>query len=544
MKAFSFIFIAFGLVAAVLAFANSETDIVFPIAELNNCANEQECKAYCDDSAHITECVAFAQAHNLISSEEADKARRFADLGAIGPGGCTGQNECEAYCENVSHIEECVAFAEEHDLLSPEELQEARQIAQAISQGVQLPGGCQSEAACEAYCEDFSHMNECLEFAQAAGFMSPEELREARQVAKAIEAGVLPPGGCRGGDECEAYCSELSHANECLDFAVAAGFIPPEEQKEARRMMSLMARGEMPGGCRNREECEAYCEDSSHVDECTTFFVKAGFMTPEEADLFRKTGGKGPGGCEREECETFCNNPDNQQVCFEFAKEHGLISREGLENIEQGVARFKEGIASAPSEVAACLNEKVGEDILVRIEAGTFTPTPELGEHMRSCFEEFTPPPFQEGEFQSGFEGEQPPAGFHPEDFQGLSSEEIERIIREREKEARERFEQGEFPQGGPPPDFEEFRPEGFERFVPDNIQEIIQRERERVTEQFTPEGISREFIPEELEQFVPEEFLLEPHKENLQLPKERELTGSLLDAFGPLLQSLLAPIL
>ena len=354
---FSLLFlIGFGLLLSWGALALTKDDIVFPVAELGNCQDEQSCRAYCDDPANITQCVAFAEQYSLLSERELEKAKKFQSIGAVGPGGCTSERACETYCSEITRIEECLAFAEQNGFMEEDELNEAKKIAQALRQGAQLPGGCTGKDACEEYCSDSSHMKECVEFAEKAGFMSSEELREAKQVLKALDAGVAFPGDCKGKNECEAYCEDPNHMEECVNFGIAAGFIPPEEAEQVRRMIPLMREGKMPGDCqKGKEACEAYCSQDEHVEECTTFFVEAGFMTSEEAQMFKKTGGKGPGNCKgREECESFCNNPKNQEACFEFGKEHGLISEEDLQNIEQGTAQFKEGFSQAPPEVSPC----------------------------------------------------------------------------------------------------------------------------------------------------------------------------------------------
>ncbi len=379
------------LIGTWSVFAKSKADIAYPVRQLGNCANEQECRTYCDDLRHIGDCLAFAQEHNLLSAEEFAQAKRFVQLGVeSGPGGCTSEASCHAYCEDVSHITECLAFAEQYGVMEEEELAEARRVAEALGQGAKLPGGCRNKEQCEAYCEDPSHINECLAFAGAAGFMTAEELEEARRIAP------------------------------------------------------FMARGEMPGGCRSKQQCETYCSDENNIEECAAFFEKAGFITPEEAEMFRKTGGKGPGACQgREECEAFCNDPANQSACFEFAKEHDLISEEELRNIEEGVGRFKEGFQNAPPEVAQCLRERIGEEVLAKIEAGTFLPNPQLGEHMRGCFEQFMPASQQGGpmpdEGFGGGEGMVPPEaagcverilGDMPQ-LQGPPSPELEQRIRQ-----------------------------------------------------------------------------------------------------------------
>lgn len=479
--------VAVGVLVAYTVLATSKDDIVFPIAELQNCQDEQECKAYCDDPSHLNECLAFAEQHNLFSEREIEKARKFQEIGAVGPGGCTSEFECENYCENISNIDECLAFAEEHGFMEEHELDEARKIQQALAGGAQLPGGCTSRESCEAYCEDLNNMRECIAFAEEAGFMSPEELREVQQVLKALDAGVPFPGDCRGEDECEIYCEDPNHIEECVEFGIAAGFIPPEEAEEIRRILPLMKEGKMPGGCREREECEAYCSDDAHVEECTIFFVDAGFMSQEEARMFRETGGRGPGGCSgREECEAFCNDPSNQEACFEFGRDHGFISEEEFHSIEQGSKQFEVGFATAPPEVEQCLKEKLSEDVLLKIEAGTFLPTPELGEHMRGCFEDFFPGP-EGGEFgpPPGFEGGE--GEFFPSDFN------------------RER---GEFI----PEEFRDFLPEGAENLLPHEIEELIRQEQfQRQFEEQDHDGFldqfQREFVPQEGFDGVPSDF-------------------------------------
>ena len=37
-----------------------------------------------------------------------------------------------------------------------------------------------------------------------------------------------------------------------------------------------------PGGCRGEEECRAYCSDTSHFDECAAFAVNEGFLNQKK----------------------------------------------------------------------------------------------------------------------------------------------------------------------------------------------------------------------------------------------------------------------
>lgn len=314
---------------AFVALATSEADITFPVAELGNCTNKQECKTYCNAPEHIQACVAFAKQHNLLNKKEIERGEKFAKVAAkAGPGGCRGHEACQTYCENIDHIEECVAFGEANGLIPAEELQEAKKVAQAIKRGAKRPAGCSSKQACEAYCSQEGHFEECITFAREAGFVSEEEYQMAKKT-----------------------------------------------------------QGKGPGDCRGKEQCEAYCHDESHFQECVEFGRKHGFVSEKEAEIALKTGGKGPGGCRQDECKTYCENPAHQEECIRFAKEHGLISEEELKHMEEGKRKFQEALSQAPPEVQACIREVAGPDLQERIQNGAIQPGPEIGERIRECFE-------------------------------------------------------------------------------------------------------------------------------------------------------------
>ncbi|MEK7086858.1 MAG: hypothetical protein AAB935_01220 [Patescibacteria group bacterium] len=332
----SSLFVSFYLIASAI----SADDIQYPVAELGDCTNEENCKAFCDRPENMQPCVAFAEKHDLISQDEAERAKKFIDSGGKGPGGCTGQEACESYCNDVSKINECVNYAEENGLMSPKELAEAKKVQAALARGAKLPGGCRGKNDCDNYCNNPDNMEECITFAKEAGFMEGKELEEAEKVLIAVKKGAKPPA-CRGKEECDVYCGEENHFEECMVFAEAAGF-----------------------------------------------------MTAEEAQMARKTGGKGPGDCRgKEECEGFCNDPANGEVCFNFAKEHGLISGDELRQMEEGKQQTMEAMGQAPPEVAECLNSALGSEMIEKIKTGTIMPNRQIGEKMEQCFQKMGPPP-------------------------------------------------------------------------------------------------------------------------------------------------------
>ena len=188
-----------------------------------------------------------------------------------------------------------------------------------------------------------------------------------------------------------------------MTFAMEAGFMSEQEQADAQKMLVALKKGAKPPNCRGKDECDIYCQQEEHFEECLSFAEAAGFMSAEDAAMARKTGGKGPGDCkDKEECEAFCNSPDNQETCFNFAKEHGLIAEEDLKRMEEGTRQFKQSLEQAPPEVLDCLNAQLGNGMLEKLRTGAVMPPREIGESMRSCYEKMGPPPGQGGPGEGG----------------------------------------------------------------------------------------------------------------------------------------------
>lgn len=364
-----------------------KSDVVYPVKELGNCRNEEECRSFCDVKDNIIPCVNFAEKQGLMTKEDAAYAKKFAQIGS-GPGGCKNQKDCESYCDNVQNIDSCLSFASQNNLMSARELAEAQKVAQALKSGAKLPGSCRNKAECENYCDNTDHAEECLNFAEAANLIPPEELKEAKMAVAAMKAGHKPPGSCRSKKECNAYCQNPDNIEACLNFAEAAGFIPPEELEQVKKIIPLLKAGKMPGGCKTKEDCENFCSSEDNTEACANFALEAGLMKPEEAEIYKKTGGKGPGNCRSQKsCEAYCNDPEHGEECLNFAKDKGLIPPEQLKEMEEGATKFKEGLEQAPPEVTECIGKRIGASKFEKMRTGGL-PSKEAGQAMSECFQE------------------------------------------------------------------------------------------------------------------------------------------------------------
>jgi len=363
----------------VLAEINSAVDLTYPITQLGNCENKDACAAFCDQSENMAACLDFAEQKNLLSQEDIEMGKKLVEQGKVsGPGGCKGISACQVYCDEIAHLEECLVFAEENNLMSEEELVEAKKVAAAVKQGVAMPN-CKSKSECDTYCKNPDNIKECITFAEAAGIIPENELAEAKQMLQAIEKGAKPPA-CGGKKECDIYCAEESHFEECISFAEAAGFVSVQDAAMARK-----TGGKGPGGCRGKEECETFCDNPDNMETCINFSVENGMMTTEEAEQAKKMMAAGlsggPGGCRgKEECETYCNELSHLQECMDFSVKAGFMTPEEAEKIKQmgpegGIMAGPGGCKGQEECEAYCNNEaNLQECINFGQQAGMMSP--------------------------------------------------------------------------------------------------------------------------------------------------------------------------
>lgn len=158
--------------------------ITFPIAQLNNCANLDECKAYCNIPANLTACQAYAKTKGFYKQDTSVSTAAKQELG------CTFGPDCQQFCSKSENFDKCKAFGEkflkinQKNLTSINTTQNSATYCvnfcssnpQACSQGPGKPppatgsattnfvgpGGCTSSLTCSNYCKD--HKDECANF--------------------------------------------------------------------------------------------------------------------------------------------------------------------------------------------------------------------------------------------------------------------------------------------------------------------------------------------------------------------------------------------
>ncbi len=151
------------------------------------CKDQNSCAAYCEDIAHADTCLAFAETHKLLPTKELEQAKKVAKAlrnGGQTPGACKDKSSCEAYCADTSHFDECIAFAEKANLMSKEDAAIARKA------GGVGPGGCTSKEACNAYCNASENAPACLAFAKEKGILSSDKIKEIEDGMGRLRTGI------------------------------------------------------------------------------------------------------------------------------------------------------------------------------------------------------------------------------------------------------------------------------------------------------------------------------------------------------------------
>lgn len=270
------LFFLFVLVVKADSDGITTVKVAFPIAELGNCNSKQECKTYCDKTENISACAAFAQSHGLISQQQKEKADKLSTAlkSGPGPGGCTDATSCKNYCDDFSHGDDCATFAQVHNLAPKEKIETAKKISDALKNGAG-PGGCKTAEECKTFCSQRTNQSVCLDFAKSNGLISQDESAKAGKFIESVKFGQTP-GGCTTKEACQKYCQDQSHKDDCLKFLVKIGGI---NQEAAEKIKQSGNKG--PGDCESKEACDAYCSVEENRQTCIDFARERGINIPK-----------------------------------------------------------------------------------------------------------------------------------------------------------------------------------------------------------------------------------------------------------------------
>ena len=343
--------------------------VIYPIPELGNCQSQYECWDYCNQWENAEACAAYGTSRRLLTEEEAQALRDMADIDD-GPGGCATKESCAEFCEVPANIDACLNYAEQNNWMSADELSKARKVAGVLASGGATPGSCATPGDCKTYCSDNSHAVECVAFGKSAGLLTAEEAAEAEKVAPLIQSGETP-GGKTTKEELESYCEP--NWGECDIFFEAVGI---KKGGDSPAIFKNEAGG--PGGCKTKAECDAYCD--IHPGECDEAVIEAGGEV-KEAMVPCSTN---------EECKVFCADPANAKVCENVLIEESPEEAEAAkpEVIQEEIEKLRQNILEMPQQSQDCVKQAWGAESFDRVMQGQAPETAVKAETLQSCYAE------------------------------------------------------------------------------------------------------------------------------------------------------------
>ena len=354
--------------------------VIYPIVELGNCQTSDDCWEYCNQWENAEACAAYGLSRRLLTEEEAQALRDMASI-EDGPGGCTTKEDCVELCEAPANIEACLNYAEQNNWMSADDLSKARKVASVLQSGGATPGACNTPGSCKTYCSDNTHAVECVAFGKSAGLLTAEEAEEAEKIAPLMQSGQMPGGG-QTREETEVYCE--THREECDAFFEQVGV-----KKGGATTTIFQKKGDTesagPGGCKTKAECDAYCD--SHPGECDQAVIEAGGEVKETTAVCLT----------KEECEVFCNDPANKEA--EACKDGTIIiEKESPESAGptkgpdgDPITKLRSDIQEVISQSKSqdCVKQILGEEVFTKFVIEGGIPEKAISrEELQPCFEE------------------------------------------------------------------------------------------------------------------------------------------------------------
>lgn len=305
--------------------------ISFPIAELGNCSSPRTCMNYCEEPQNRQACFKFAKAKGLMKEKAGEIPPSHVIESALEELGCDGKEACMALCSLPENHQKCLDFARRHGIERRYQARYGRPAEEVLSLA-QTEFGCNDEESCWKLCNKPENKDLCMQFAKKHKLMKAEQIEAYEKYKNIDKVKLLEEAkevlGCNLIETCMQLCSKPENHSLCSKLGRKHGIIQPKFKSEPDN--------DKP--CASQEECKAYCQ--KHPDECPGYeeevkrYQDNGEKTNSEAN---KTGAFGnfigPSGCKtEEECKAFCLNYPDKCPGFPLQEESFNQSLNTLEN--------------------------------------------------------------------------------------------------------------------------------------------------------------------------------------------------------------------
>lgn len=330
-KIFLRVFLFLFFVLSSLFFGRQTQAATYPISDLGNCRDKQECRLYCEILVNTPACWSYGKYvinGDVLGETDVNISYPIADLG-----NCGSAQECFLYCAHPSHQKACIEYAKNTGLVKEEEEEDSEINEAEIVSAAKEELGCEGKVACMALCNIPTNTEKCMAFAKKHGIDKSDHKPGLEVMSEAHEK-----LGCDSETSCNAFCQKEENREKCYEFAKEHKLLRKselkkyEEVRENGKQILEAAKTEL--GCDSKESCYKICSDQTNREKCANLGQKFGMgkneMRPQSTGNSDGLGGinkssldkptdssrpgefLGPSGCKTEgECKSYCqNNPD------------------------------------------------------------------------------------------------------------------------------------------------------------------------------------------------------------------------------------------
>src|SRR3989344_6047127 len=154
--------------AAPTADTGGTLNLTFPIKDLGECKNIEECTNYCEDPVNQNSCSTFAKKNGFYQDDVTTYATDEFYQDTQSELGCNSGDSCVAFCSQEANFDVCSAFAKRTEIPGgyteetdkPEYLTIAKEAL-----------GCDSASTCSTFCDNPVNADKCSSFADQVGIL-------------------------------------------------------------------------------------------------------------------------------------------------------------------------------------------------------------------------------------------------------------------------------------------------------------------------------------------------------------------------------------
>jgi hypothetical protein len=305
------------------------------------CGGKKGCETYCSSSEHMEECINFSIEAGIMDSQKQEESKKVlvAIKQGIKPPACKGKDACDKYCG--THMEECMTFSLAAGMVPDDQKEQMQKTLDAFKQGIKPPA-CQPNPPSESGQSDQPNQSG-----------QPSQQNQPNKVNQSGE----------GLQACDEYCADPSHVEECVKFSVAIGNMTEEQGQN-----SIKNGNKGPGGCKGKEACNTFCDNPDNQETCFNFAKDNGMISEEDLQNMQD-GQQGQPGQNKPQNELKCS-PKGTVASFVCAKNGRNSNSGGPETTyfnsctakQDGAEIIHEGVCEGHSPCGSVADPVCGND--------------------------------------------------------------------------------------------------------------------------------------------------------------------------------------